>query len=143
MIESFTGDWEKEWFRYKREEWTFTTHKLYSDRWKAPAGARMQIEVLAALPNKLVIGIDKRVAEVQLKGGAEWQSIVLSPSDFRGADGVRRTDWKECRELRLGAQETLRLGNGQNGANLVLGATWQGAKPEFRNLRWINDTASH
>jgi hypothetical protein len=142
MIESFTGDWEKEWFRYKREEWTLTTHKLYSERWKAPEGARMQMEVLAALPNKLVIGIDKGAAEVQLKGGSEWQSIVLSPSDFHGADGVARTDWKECRELRLGAQEALRPGHGQNGTNLVLGATWQGAKPAFRNLRWLNDTAS-
>jgi hypothetical protein len=143
MIESFAGDWEKEWFRYKREEWTLTTHKLYSERWKAPAGARLQIEVLAAQSNTLVIGIDNRAAEVQLKGGAEWQRIVLAPSDFRGADGVSRTDWKECRELRLGAQETIRSSGGENGTNLVLGATWQGANPAFRNLRWIDDTASH
>jgi Dienelactone hydrolase family len=136
MIESFAGDWEKEWFRYKRDEWTLTTHKLYSERWKAPEGARLRFEVLAALPNKLVIGIDNRAAEVQLKGGAEWQSIVLAPSDFCGADGVARADWKQCRELRLAAQETLRT-CGDNGTNLVLGAKWQGVNPAFRNLSWI------
>ena len=143
VIETFSGDWQKEWFTYRPDSWARSTHKLYDPEYEAPLSAKLSVDVRSEQPNKLVVGIDNRATEIQLKGGAEWQSIVLAPSDFRGADGVRRTDWKECRELRLGAQETIRPGNGQNGTNLVLGATWQGAKPEFRNLRWINDTASH
>ena len=51
MIETFEGDWEKEWFTYKPEEWARATHKVYDDTWKAPKNAKLALEVLAAEAN--------------------------------------------------------------------------------------------
>jgi hypothetical protein len=57
------------------------------------------------------------------------------PADFHDADGNTLAGWSGLKELRLGAQETLR--SKKNGAKPVsLGAVWKGANPEFRNLRW-------
>ena len=85
MIESFEGDWRKEWFTYKPEEWGRKTHKVYDPQWKAPAGAKLALEVRAARPNKLVVGIDGHAAEVDLDGGEKWQTVTLSPAGFINA----------------------------------------------------------
>jgi len=137
MIENFDGEWEKEWFRYKREEWTLMTHKLYSERWKAPEGAALQIEVLAAEPNKMVIGLDQTAAEVQLKGGPEWQVVTLSVADFHSGGGKPRSDWTGIKELRLLASDRLTEKVDGKDQLLELGAPWKGAPPQFKNLRWV------
>lgn len=137
LIESFEGDWEREWFTYKPNEWTRTTHKLHDDRWQAPAGAKLALEVLADSPNKLVIGMDDHAAEVALTGGSAWQVIDLGAGDFKDATGAARTDWAAIKELRLAATD--RLGSRKDGKeqSLPLGATWKGSRPKFRNLRWV------
>lgn len=137
LIESFEGDWEKEWFNYKPEEWTLRTHKLYDDPWKGPAGARLAIEVLSESPNKLVVGMDGHAAEVELKGGAAWQAVLLTPGDFKDASGTARPDWSDIKELRLTATDQLTSKKDGKDQQLQLGAAWKGAKPEFRNLRWV------
>jgi len=40
----------------------------------------------------------------------------------------------------LGPQETLRGKNDGKEKSVTLGASWQGPKPEFRNLRWVKST---
>jgi hypothetical protein len=137
LIESFEGEWEKQWFTYKPEEWARSTHKLHDDRWKAPAGARLALEVLAELPNRLVIGMDDHAAEVALTGGADWQVIDLGAGDFKDATGAARSDWSAIKELRLAAMD--RLGSRKAGKeqSLTLGGVWKGARPKFRNLRWV------
>ena len=134
LIESFEGDWEKEWFTYKPEDWARKTHKLYDDRWRAPPDAELAFEVRAEKPNKLVVGIDSYAVEVQLNGGSKWQGVVLSPGEFHNASGDTMSGWMGAMELRLGAGETLRSKGDRKGKGL--GAPWQGAKPEFKNLRW-------
>lgn len=139
VIETFEGDWEKEWFTYKPEEWARRTHKVYDDQWKAPADARLAFEVRSAKPSKLVVGIDKHAAEVQLVGGAKWQPVVLTQADFRDAAGSAGLTWAGIKELRLSASETLRSRGRGEPQKMTLGAPWQGADPRFRNLHWVVD----
>lgn len=142
MIETFADDWEKEWFTYRPEDWARKTHKLYDAQWKAPAHARLALEVRSARPNKLVVGIDQYATEIQLDGGSTWQRIVLSTQDFRNSTGDALANWQGIKELRLGSQETLRPQRGDTNKPLTLGAAWQGTKPEFRNLCWVTETGS-
>ena len=137
VIETFDNGWQKEWFTYDlTDNWARKTHKLYDPKWQAPVSAKLALEVRCAQPNTLVFGLDSYAAEVQLKGGAGWQSVMLSPTEFRNAAGVALPAWKGIRELRLGAKETLRANDRGKENKLILGAEWQGPKPEFRNLRW-------
>ena len=141
LIESFEGDWEKEWFSYSLHTWPRKTHKLYSDKWKAPSSsAKLAFEVLADSPNKMIVGVDKSVAEIQLNGDSKWQQVVLTAADFHDAGGVARSDWKGIKEFRLGDQETLRGKVDGKDKVLRLGAGWKGANPKFRNLRWVEDS---
>ena len=136
MIETFAGEWEKEWFTYKPAEWGRRMHKVYDDLWKAPADAKLAVDVRARQANKLVVGIDSYAAEVKLSGGAEWQQIILSLTDFHNAKRVALTDWKGIRELRLGATDTLKEKVDGRDRTVKLGSPWKGPNPEFRNLRW-------
>lgn len=113
-----------------------STHKLHSDRWKAPEGARLQFEVRAAEPNKMVVGLDQYAAEVEVKGCSGWQRVVLSPSDFRSAAGKTKIDWAGIKELRLLAKDQLSEKADGKDQTLRLGAPWKGAPPEFRDLSW-------
>jgi hypothetical protein len=138
LIESFAGGWQKEWFTYDLTgRWPRRTHKIYDPKWKAPAGAKLALDVRCERPNKLVVGLDDAAAEVALNGGAQWQSVVLAPGDFKNAEGKAPADWTGIRELRLYDCETLvaRRG-GKKDKQQRIGAPWQGAAPEFRNLRW-------
>jgi len=140
MIEDFQGDWKKEWFIYSNDpgEWQRRTHKLYNERYKAPESARLSLEVRSREPNKLVIGLDETAAQVVLDGGSRWQKVILSPADFKDADGKKRTGWEGIKELRLSLQEHLRPKG--KGKPVTLGAAWKGAPPEFRDLRWLGGT---
>lgn len=136
-IESFEGDWEKEWFTYRPEEWARQTHKVYADPWKAPVGASLALEVRSARRNKLVVGVDEHATEVEAGGDSAWHSIALSPSDFQNANGEELQDWNDIKELRLGFRETLRSRNKGEETRKTFGGDWAGPKPEFRNLRWV------
>jgi len=143
VIETFEDDWQKEWFTYQPEDWGRRTHKIYDDRWKAPAGATLAFDVRAAKANKMVVGIDGFAAEIAIEGGSQWQNVRLSPAEFRNLDGMSLPNWYEVKELRLGPTETLRA-NGRGGTeSRVLGASWQGPQPEFRNLRWISEVTTN
>jgi hypothetical protein len=137
MIETFEAGWEKEWFTYDLTgSWARRTHKLYDDRWLAPPGARLALEVRSAHANKLVVGIDSYAAEITLPGGAAWQRVSLAPADFRNAASAALEGWSGIRELLLAAKERLALRDGGQDRRREVGADWQGPKPEFQNLRW-------
>jgi hypothetical protein len=137
LIESFEGEWDKEWFNYKPKEWPLNTHKLHDDRWKAPAGARLALEVLSESSNKFIVGVDDYAAEVNLTGGAAWQTINLAMSDFKDASGSARSDWSKIKDLRLAATDRLTSRKDGKEQQLQLGAAWKGPNPKFRNLRWV------
>jgi hypothetical protein len=137
MIETFESSWEKEWFTYRPADWARTTHKVYDTRWTAPEGAKLALEVRCEQLNKFVVGLDEHAAEVSLKGGPEWQRVVLSAADFGNAAGETMGDWTGIKTLRLGAMERLQQEVDGEQKVLELGAAWNGAGPEFRNLRWM------
>ena len=138
MIENFGKDWQKEWFTYDlTDNWARNTHKLYDPKWLPPASATLALEVCSQQPNRLVVGLDNFAAEIPLTGGSKWQKLVLSPADFHDASGKSLPGWTGIKELRLGAKETLHSKDGDTEKKLDLGADWLGAKPEFRNLRWL------
>jgi len=120
MIETFAGDWQKEWFTYRPAERGRSTHKVYDPQWAAPEGAMLSLDVRVKDASKLVIGIDQSTSEVELSGGPDWQTVTMSPADFKNAANAELADWKGIKELRLGAA-----------------GTWNGPVPEFRKLRWI------
>ena len=132
LIEDFEGDWKKQWFAYKPEDWAISTHKIYTEEWKAPAGARLAFEVRADQPNKLAVGLDSSAAEVVVQGGSDWQMVVLEPANFLNGSNEPLKDWSSVKELRLGAKETL-----SGKTNKEVGGNWQGPAPAFRNLRWV------
>ena len=136
LIESFKGDWEKEWFTYKPDEWARSTHKIADETYAAPEGAALAIDVLAEQSNTLVVVIDGYAAETQLSGGDKWQAVILGPQDFRDAGGGPLGSWKEIKRLKLTPEERLKPKRGGEGSPKRIGRRWNGAKPGFRNLRW-------
>ena len=138
VIEDFKGDWQKEWFIYSNDpkKWERKTHKVYDDRYKAPAFAKLAFAVKAQKGKKLVIGLDSHTAVVELEGGPEWQEVLLYPSDFKDAEGKTLAGWDGIKELRFAPLEHRR----HKGKTESLGAEWQGAKPVFRSMRWVKGT---
>lgn len=139
LIENFEAGWEKEWFGYKPQKWELITHKLYHDKWEAPINAKIAFDVRSAEPNKLVVGMDAYAKEIQLKGGAEWQSFVLAAKDFQNASGEKLFDWTKIMAFKISANESLKQNADGEVAKSYLGAEWKGEKPEFRKLRWLKN----
>ena len=136
LIEDFAGDWEKEWFTYRPDEWARTTHKLRDEIWQAPQGARLSLEVQSAEPNTLVVLLDEHAAEVQLAGNDRWQQVDLAPQDFHNASGEALSSWAGIRRLKLSPTEQLRPKRGDTNPPNRVGKEWIGKPPQFRNLRW-------
>jgi hypothetical protein len=140
VIETFEKGWQKEWFTYDLTgKWARNTHKLYDDKYKGPTGAKLSIDVKSEQANKLVIGLDDYAAEVPLKGGADWQTVVLVAGDFLNGDEAKLAGWDGVKELRLNARESLKAkkhGKDKDTKPTIVGGEWKGAAPEFRNLRW-------
>ena len=135
-IEDFSGDWEKEWFTYRPAEWGITTHKLNENIWKAPAGATLALYVQSAEPNTMVVLLDGHAAEVELEGGEAWQTVELTPADFRNAEEESLADWSSARRLKLSHAERLRPKRGSQSKPQLVGKNWEGAPPKFRHLHW-------
>lgn len=136
LIETFEDDWEKEWFTYRTGEWARTTNKLRCEPWKAPADAKLAIDVQCAEPNSLVVLIDGYAAEVSLTGGDKWQAVTLQPADFRNFAGESLPDWAEVRQLKLSHAEHLRPKRRNGDKPRLIGRNWRGTPPRFRNMRW-------
>ena len=110
IIEDFQENWEKEWFTYKPHLWGIKTHKIYDPVWAAPKGAKLSFKVRSKLDNKLVVGLDSYVSEINIKGGANWNFVSLTPDDFYNFEGNHLAGWSNLKELRFEAEETLRPG---------------------------------
>jgi hypothetical protein len=138
LVESFEGDWKKQWFSYAPASWSIRTHKVYHPMWAAPAGAALSLEVLSEQANLLVLGIDGHAAEIELRGGNEWQSLTLRPGDLKDAGGVSLENWNGIKELRLLAEDRLRSRQRGDSTTRKLGGKWKGSAPRFRSLRWTD-----
>lgn len=134
-IEDFRGDWQKEWFTYKPDHWARTTHKLYDSAYRPPSDAMLSLQVRSAEANELVILVDEHAAIVPVVAGDEWQMIVLSPDDFRDADGNSLSVWDGVKRMSLDSAGRLRSKK-ERGKSHLVGGNWRGDAPEFRDLRW-------
>ena len=137
-IETFNGDWQKEWFTYKPGLWARSTYKLNDHQWKASSTSNLALEIYAAERNQLVILLDNHAAEITLDQPEQWQTIELKLSDFRNFENAPLTDWKNVRLLKLSNAERLRSSKRGSRESRIKGKNWNGADPEFRNLRWKN-----
>lgn len=137
QIEDFEGGWEKEWFTYRPEEWGCSTHKVYDELWRAPDRAGLAFDVRMEQANALVVVLDGCGVVIQGSGGPDWQSVLLSASDFRDGADQPGTSWNNLRALSLTHQETLRAKADGKDVARTLGGAWSGPAPEFRNLRWV------
>ncbi len=143
MIESFADGWQQEWFTTEVEAWPRSTHKLFDQQFRAPASdARLAWQVRCDRPNKLVVLIDEHAALVDIKQTRHWQDIELSSSDFRNHAGDPLANWNTIRVLKLSNAERLIPGPNANTKPKILGKVWQGADPDFRNLRWVTKQSS-
>jgi cephalosporin-C deacetylase-like acetyl esterase len=127
VIEDFEGDWEKGWF-YTRgghpDYWSFKTFKALSPMHRPPASARLVVEVRSEEDNKLNFtsfsswdgGREQRASNQTIKGGNQWQTISLLPSDFRDKQNTPLSDWSQMKKLQLSGPRP---------------------RPEFRNLHWM------
>lgn len=120
LIESFKGEL-KEWFTYKPNHWGRSTHKINEPQWRAPAGAKLGIEVLAADPLNFEISLGEHAAAKAIPAGTDWQEVVFVPADFKNKKGEVLADFTAAQILTLGES----LGKPSPSA------------PKFRNLRWI------
>lgn len=136
MIEDFQGDWEKEWFTYRLQEWARMTNKLSAAPWQAPQGASLALEVKSSENNQLVVLLDDSAAVIQLQGNDQWEQIVLQPQDFKNYQGESRSNWSDIRLLKLSPAEHLRPASRESGAPRLVGRHWKGDPPQFRNLQW-------
>lgn len=126
MIETFAGDWQKEWFARFPDKWPRSTRKLNDEQYAPPPFAKLALEVRTETPGQLVLGLDNTKAMVTLPGDPAWQTILLYPIDFTTDKGEGRSDWKGIKEFQLGE------GSSEH---------WrQGPVPQFRNLRWVAGT---
>lgn len=129
VLETFEGGWQSwsqdgDFHRYRKRIFDPVEYRAPS------ADAELVLDVRAERPNKLIIGLDDSVAEVELVGGSQWQTIQLSPADFDNGDGVTLSGWQGIREFMVG--EFIRRGKNAK----LYGGHWQGKKVELRNLRW-------
>ncbi|WP_339887290.1 MULTISPECIES: dienelactone hydrolase family protein [Rhodopirellula] len=141
LIEDFASDWEREWFTYRPEQWARTTNKLSADQYKAPANAKLTLEVQSVQANSLVAVIDEYAATVELDGGETWQTIELTPGDFQNAAAESLANWEGIRQLKLSDVERLTSGRGESAQSRIVGQRWKGEPPQFRNLRWTTQAA--
>ncbi len=138
LIEDFQGDWQKEWFTYRPEDWARTTNKFSARQYKPDGATALAFDVRAEQDNELVVVIDQFAAVVSVPGAADWHQVRLSPGDFKDSAGQSLSDWSSIRQLKLAASERLKSRN-RGGASRSVGGTWKGQPPEFRNLRWERD----
>ena len=136
LIESFEGDWQKEWFTYKPDQWARTTHKLFDDAWEPPAGASLSLDVMTADANEIVVVVDGYAVAKQVTGGNHWQTITLAATDLLNLGGESFSNWDQAKELTLTNTFQFRPGRGNQAKPKTIGKAWTGTPPKFRNLRW-------
>ena len=138
-IESFRGSWRKDWFTYNPQKWGIRTNKLYEPKWSAKTPvSKLSLEVKSTQPNPLIVWLDGYGTEINLVGNNLWQRFNLPREVFKNSDGASLQKWSMVRELRLDHSDKLGINSGSKTKPVQVGGNWEGAPPEFRNLKWID-----
>jgi hypothetical protein len=148
-IETFDGEWRKEWFSYRPDRWAITTHKLNDAKYAAPTRLQDQtgktvlpkltINIRSQQPNQLVLLVENKdsyAAVLDLPGGSDSHTHVVSLSDFKNHAGEELKRWSGGRRLKLSPAEHLKAPRGQSVEPRRVGGNWNGPPPQFDNLQW-------
>jgi len=146
LIDDFSSGWQ-DCHRLSADNphhWQYWTRKINDPKWRGQEGYRLSFDVKFEKPNELIVVLIENffrsyrgkkqdfVAVVGLTGGADVQSVKLTPADFKGMDnGEPLKSWQQVDLLGLRAYHKKRSGSGRIGSD-----QWAGSQPEFRNLRW-------
>lgn len=144
LIDDFAHGF-RDWYALSPENphhWQFWTRKVADPKWRGRPGYRLTLDVKAEAPNELVVVLTENffrpyrgrqqdfTAVVKLAGGARWQTVSLSPWDFRAVGGrAVLSSWAEVDLLGFRAYC-------DEGDRLLGSKRWAGSRPVFRNLRW-------
>lgn len=147
LIDDFAHGFQ-DWYLLSADNphhWEFSTRKIGDPKWRGPQGSRLTLDAKSDKPNELVVIITDNffrssrgrqqefAAVVKLPGGDQWQTVSLSPQDFRLVNGeTAMSSWQEADLLSLRAYH-------DKGAKLIGSKSWQGSQPKFRNLRWSSE----
>lgn len=154
LIDDFSDDW-RDWYKLSADNphhWQYWTRKISDLKWRGSKGDQLVFDVCSQKPNTLVVlvvenffrpyrGRNRKYAvEVKLTGNEEWQTVTLSPQDFRGTeDAEELVSWSHLDELGFVAQHR----RDRRDKHATLGASrWAGPQPVFRRLRWHGTTSS-
>jgi hypothetical protein len=144
MIDDGSHGW-RDWYHLNWDHpplWQAVTRKVKDAQWRGPDGAQLAWEMKPAADCTLVIKVNTNswgafepgkpavdhVAEKQLRGSPDWQTVTVSLADFIPP----LVNWRTVTELTLTPARDAAAGRQQRPA---AGTPWQGPR-EIRNLRW-------
>ena len=144
LIDDFAHGFQ-DWYTLSHgnpHHWQFWTRKITDPKWRGRPGYRLTFDVKAEKPNQLVVVVTENffrpyrgkqqdfAAVVKLMGDDQWQTVSLSPEDFRASDSENvLSSWANVDLLGLRAYY-------DEGGRLLGSMKWAGSQPTFRNLRW-------
>jgi len=150
LIDDF-ADGFQDWYTLSPDNphhWQFWTRKITDPKWRGRPGYLLTFDVKAEKPNELVVVLTENffrgyrgkkqdfAAVVKLAGGDQWQTISLSPDDFKAVDSETvLSSWAEADLLGFRAYC-------EEGGRLLGSKSWAGSQPTLRNLRWEEDRST-
>ena len=145
MIEDFSHGF-RDWYLLSAdnpEHWQYWSRKINDPKWRGRPDYRLSFDVRSERPNKLVVVLTENdfrpyrgrqqdfVAVVDLKGD-DWQSVTLTPLDFKTLEGHLLKSWEYLDQLGFRAYY-------DEGGKIRVGSDrWSGVQSTLRNLRWAN-----
>jgi hypothetical protein len=154
MIDDFANGF-RDWYGLSADNphhWQYWTRKINDPKWQGQDHYRLALDVKTRDANPMVIVLTENffrpyrgkqqdyVSTVELQGANQWQTVLLTTSDFQTPDGQRELrSWKTVDLLGFRAYYQAK----REAEETVLGTNrWSGPKPTFRNLRWISQPAA-
>jgi len=117
------------------KQWSHHSRILSDPKFQAPPMSKLVLEVKSQKSNKLVISIGSYSAEVELKGGGDWQEVSIYPTEMHHEKlGATFLEWPKHGELVISTEGKW---NWQE-ASKQLGGDWRGSHPDFHMLRWAS-----
>jgi hypothetical protein len=131
--------------------WRMATRKTGDPKWRGPAGAALELVMqsrdahsifVLATENEYRHPKPARVfaAEVQLHGGAAWESLHLRLEQFQPLEGEGSLkSWDDVNLLTIESQHQARGSSRDAGTDRWMGEPWTGPPPLIARLAWIAD----
>lgn len=142
-----------DWFSLNPDNphhWQRWTRKVTDPLHRGPAGASLSLRLRAEQANAFVIVLKENawrgyrgkeatyLHEAKVRGGAEPETLVLRPEDFRNVvDGSPLESWAELDQLALCARYESRSRAPGFKPKTYAAEPWQGPPPEFLRLAWV------